>query len=613
MQWLLDIQNLDIGFQGQDQVTWAVSGLNLSIRAHETLALLGESGCGKSLTASAIMQLLPLNAVVNQQAQIQYHQQDCLSLSENHMRELRGRDMAMVFQEPMTALNPVLTIGQQLREVLRAHGHQIKQHKRARTLELLSDVGLPDPERIINAYPHQLSGGMKQRVVIAMALAGEPKLLIADEPTTALDTTIQAQILQLLGELKHKYDMSILFITHDLGVVRHFADRIAVMYAGHIVEMAPIEDFFAHPRHPYSQQLLRTIPSLQKRGETLAVIPGFVPKLSEINSACRFAPRCQWSWQHCQQTAPATIPLQHHQTVRCHLYDMAVTDKPSQPHAVEDSAQVNTGASDAPRQHDTTTLCVRDLKVYYPIHKGLLKRHVDDVKAVDGLSFELTPGKTLAIVGESGCGKTTLGKSLVQLVEITSGDICLNQQSLATANRQQRHQFRQSIQMIFQDPFSSMNPRMRIGDIVTEGMRVLLPELDEAACLARCQQLLRQVELPEDAWMRYPHQFSGGQRQRIAIARALAVSPKILVCDEPTSALDVSVQAKLLNLLKQLQQQHQLSYLFISHDIGVVSFIADEICVMHRGQIVERGEVKQILTAPQHEYTRTLLAAVPTI
>ncbi|MBT9612980.1 MAG: dipeptide ABC transporter ATP-binding protein, partial [Burkholderiales bacterium] len=455
--------------------------------------------------------------------------------------------------------------------------------------------------------PHQLSGGMKQRVMIAIALACEPALLIADEPTTALDVTIQAQVLALLRELQHKNGMALLFITHDLGVVAEMAHRVGVMYAGEIVEMAAREAFFKNPRHPYSQKLFDSVPRLDKRGTALAMIPGSVPKLDRTFTGCRFAARCEFAWARCTDETPRWTVLEQGVGARCHLLEQEAG-------AGRQASGVTVQASEVRHQASGRELLrVRDLKVHFPIRKGFLQRVVGAVKAVDGVSLAIPAGRTLALVGESGCGKTTVGKGILQLVPVTGGSVLFEGQELTSLNRNQLRSKRGAFQIIFQDPFSSLDPRMVIAEILEEGMRALNVGANAQVRAQRIDRLLEEVGLAADTKYRYPHEFSGGQRQRIAIARALAVNPKLIVCDEPTSALDVSVQAQILNLLRGLQQTHQLSYLFITHNISVVEYLAHDVAVMYLGRIVEHGPVEAVLGAPKHPYTQALLSAVPMI
>jgi len=604
---LLEVKQRHTWLASGDTVVRAVDGLSFTIEAGETFALLGESGSGKSITALSIMRLLPdAGRVVA--GQVLMDGVDVLSLPEAAMRTVRGGRIAMIFQEPATSLNAVMRVGEQIGEVLERHIGLRGEAARRRALELLDAVRIPDAKQRIDEYPFQMSGGMKQRVMIAIALACNPALLIADEPTTALDVTIQAQVLELLRELQAKARMSVLLITHDLGVVAQMAHRVAVMYAGEIVELAPATSFFARPAHPYSKKLFEAVPDAAHRHGALAVIPGTVPALSQEFVGCRFADRCDFAWARCRAEAPAVIEIGAGHVVRCHLYDER--DKTA---AGRSATPAREGAATtiAPATTPAPLLAVDDLKVHFPIRKGIFKRVVAHVKAVDGVSLEISSGRTLALVGESGCGKTTVGKGILRLVPVTGGSVRFEGVDLGTLTPSALRPLRKDFQIVFQDPYSSLDPRMRVMEIVEEGMEAL--SMSAGSQDERVDQLLQQVGLSPDMKYRYPHEFSGGQRQRIAIARALAVQPRLLICDEPTSALDVSVQAQILNLLRELQQRLGLAYLFITHNISVVEFLAHEVAVMYLGRIVERGTVDEVLRAPKHPYTKALLSAVPVV
>ncbi len=540
---LLRIENLSTVFESGGRKLTVVDSVSFEVNEGETFALVGESGSGKSITALSTIRLLPETARVTT-GSVHFGSQDLLSLPEREMRDIRGSGISMIFQEPMTSLNPVVKVGKQISEVLIRHKGMTKAQARQRALDLLDAVNIKNPAHTIDTFAHELSGGMKQRVMIAIALACEPKLLIADEPTTALDVTIQARVLDLINELQQKFKMAILFITHDLGVVKQVADHVAVMKQGKIVEQSSNEIFFSNPQHDYSWDLFSALPAMEKRGK------------------------------------PLLAANKTEKTV-----DQQVTAKDS--------------------------LRVTDLKVHFPIKKGIFKRTVGHVKAVDGVSLEIPPGQTVALVGESGSGKTTVGKGILRLVQPTSGEVLYLGLPIHKIDKQQLLEQRTNLQIVFQDPYSSMNPRMLIGDIIEEGMKALNVLADSTARKKRVLELLEQVGLSKDTHLRYPHEFSGGQRQRICIARALAVNPKIIICDEPTSALDVSVQAQILDLLNDLQARLGISYLFITHNMSVVAYFADRVAVMYQGKIVEEGDVVQVLTNPQHEYTKKLLAAVP--
>ena len=638
---LLSVKNLKTWFDTPEGTVRAVDGIGFDIAPGETLALLGESGCGKSISALSLLQLVPEPAGRIVAGHARLRGQDVLALPEREMRAIRGKRIAMIFQEPQTSLNPVLTIGEQISEAvvashlmtgrtsgasrasITAHGPRLgpigeaipnvgrltRALKRARVAELLQAVGIADATRRYDEYPFQLSGGMKQRVMIAMALATQPDLLIADEPTTALDVTIQAQILALLKELQKKTGMAILLITHDLGVVAEMADRVAVMYAGHIVELAPRKKFFSEPQHPYSRKLFRSVPGRMQRGAALEVISGSVPSLSQKFHGCRFAERCDRVWEHCRRKAPAWIE-QDGRGVRCHLYDETVSPPVSLPPSRRKARKTQPTQT---HRAGEALLQVRDLKVHFPIHRGVFQRVVGHVKAVDGVSLDIARGRTLALVGESGCGKTTVGKGILQLLPPAGGRVMYGGRELTQLKGEALRALRRHFQIIFQDPYASLNPRMLVGEILEEGMRAQGIGAGRPERQTRVAELLQQVGLPPDARQRYPHEFSGGQRQRISIARALAVEPELIVCDEPTSALDVSVQAQVLNLLKHLQDELGLSYLFITHNLSVVEYLAHEVAVMYLGRIVERGQVDEVLASPKHPYTEALLSAVPVI
>jgi peptide/nickel transport system ATP-binding protein len=554
------------------------------------------------MTALSILRLLPEAARIRE-GKVALGDVDLLALPEAAMRAVRGRRVAMIFQEPATALNPVLTVGRQIEEVIERHVGRAGMKEKA--IGLLRAVGIPEPELRYHQYPFQLSGGQKQRVMIAGALAVDPEVLVADEPTTALDVTIQAQILELLRTLQAERGMALLLITHDLGVVAKMAQRVAVMYAGEIVEVAERDAFFRAPQHPYSQKLFAALPSPQRRAGELAVIRGQVPALTRRFGHCRFADRCDFAFERCRVEAPRLLePLPGH-LARCHLRE----EGPAAPRQ-EVLSKVHTRAVQAAGR---VLLEVRDLKVHFPIRRGVFRRTVGHVRAVDGVSFSLQEGRTLALVGESGCGKTTTGKAILQLIAPTSGSVRHEGEDIFGLSRAAMRPRRAAMQIIFQDPYASLNPRLRVVEILLEGMRALRVGSDDGQRLERVSQLLSEVGLPPEALERYPHEFSGGQRQRIAIARALAVNPRLIVCDEPTSALDVSVQAQILNLLRSLQERLGIAYLFITHNIAVVDYLAHEVAVMRAGKIVEHGGVDDVLRRPRHPYTKELLDAVPAV
>lgn len=600
-QPLLSVQGLKTQFNQSAEPVRAVDGVSFDIAEGETFALVGESGCGKSVLALSVLRLLAANAEITA-GKVIYRGADLLRIPEKQMRSVRGVRISMIFQDPMASLNPVMSMGDQIAEAVLLHKDQSAANVKETVIKLIKQVGIPDAEDRYSTYPHQLSGGMRQRVMIAMALANEPDLLIADEPTTALDVTIQAQILELLRDLQREMGMSLWIISHDLGIVSDIADTVAVMYAGQLVEVATRDDFFNKPAHPYSQRLFDALPKMDKRNEALITLPGSVPKLTQTFTGCRFAERCDYQQDRCHTSKEIDWhQLDDKHKARCLRVGEMLQSK----------SRTLLTAVNQPEVIANESLQVKNLKIHFPIKKGLLKRTVGSVKAVDDVSFELVAGGTTALVGESGCGKTTLGKGLLKLLPITSGTIHYKGHNLVELSEQAFRPYREQLQIIFQDPFSSMNPRMLVGDIIEEGIRALNSSLSDQDVAQRCEGLLEKVGLGADVRLRYPHEFSGGQRQRLCIARALAVNPSVIVCDEPTSALDVSVQAQVLNLLKSLQNEHGLSYLFITHDLSVVSYLADTIAVMYLGRIVEYGSVDDVLNNPAHPYTKALIASVP--
>jgi len=600
----LNVKNLVVDLQTELGMARAVDALNLTLHKGQTFALVGESGCGKSMTALSLLRLLPDNAVI-QSGQVKLSDFDVFQLSENQMRSIRGRRISIIFQEPATSLNPVMTVGDQILEVILQHTSLKGDEARSRAIEWLTKVGLPEPARRMGNYPFEMSGGQLQRVMIAIALAAEPDLLIADEPTTALDVTIQAQILDLLKSLQKERGMAMLLITHDLAVVSGMADQVALMYAGQIVEVASAADFFVRPSHPYAKLLLQALPGEDLRGHQLAAIQGTVPALTQTFHGCRFAPRCPYQTESCvEKSVPMTALTEDHH-VRCvRVHDVGLQAM-SLPPLLDRSGMVSNDHS--------VLLSIKNLSVTYSMGGGVLGGR-QSFQAVKNVSFDIQKGQTLALVGESGCGKTTIGKALLQLLtpqtQVT-GLAVLQGQNLFQLKGRDLMASRRQLQIIFQNPFASLNPRMRVQEILEEGMKSLHPEWSTDQRQADLKVLMDQVGLRKDALDRYPHEFSGGQRQRIAIARALAVKPSLIVCDEPTSALDVSVQAQILNLLRELQDSLGVSFLFVTHNIGVVAYLADRVAVMHEGEIVEIGDASQILNNPQAAYTKTLLSAVP--
>ena len=617
---LLEVRDLRTHFATGAGIARAVDGVSFSVDEGETVGIVGESGCGKTVASLSIMRLVPdPPGQILPGASIRLGGRELLELPEREMRQVRGREVAMVFQEPMTSLNPVLTIGDQIREAL-VLGSRLKgRSAREAVVRLLGEVGIPDPEARYAEYPHHLSGGMRQRVMIAIALALEPSLLIADEPTTALDVTIQAQILDLIAKLKERRRMGVLLITHDLGVIAEVSDRVLVMYAGQIVEAGTVDEIFRVPTHPYTRGLLASLPRASADERKLSSIPGFVPDAAAWPEGCRFRSRCRHAWEKCGEPPPL-FPRNERGTegvVRCWLpseprrTDGAPVSASSAGAVERRRAEVRTPDSATPGEGPPPLLRVRGLRKYFPQRGGFRRRSRPVVRAVDGVSLEIRRGETLGLVGESGCGKSTTGRAILRLIEPTEGEVHFGGEDVRSMEGEALRRLRRRAQIIFQDPFGSLNPRMTVADMLGEILKVhgLAPE--QARRRARIRELLDIVGLLPGHADRYPHEFSGGQRQRIGIARALSVEPDFIVCDEPVSALDVSVQAQILNLLRDLQRELGLTYLFISHDLSVVEHVSDRVAVMYLGRIVETATVSRLYREARHPYTRSLLSAIP--
>ncbi|MBV8168541.1 MAG: ABC transporter ATP-binding protein [Alphaproteobacteria bacterium] len=607
-QPLLEIDDLRVHFVTSRGVVKAVDGVSYKVNPGEIVAVVGESGCGKSVTALSVMRLLakPAGQIVG--GRVMFQGRDLLTLGDEQMREIRGRDVAMIFQEPMTSLNPVLTIGLQIMEPLLIHMNMTEAQARARAVELLGLVGITDGERRLDQYPHQFSGGMRQRVMIAIGLACNPKLLIADEPTTALDVTIQAQILELMRELSQRLGIAMIFITHNLGVVARYADRINVMYAARIVEQGTAAAVFAKPLHPYTVGLLRSVPRLDRpRDARLATIEGLPPNLLEPPTGCRFAARCAAKMPICD-TDPALVDVERTHRSACHRAAELARGQAT-------SMGLGTVPADAighaPLQTDKPLLEVVRLKKFFTVARKGPGAEAAVVRAVNDVSFNVYPGETLGLVGESGCGKTTIGRNILKLDAPTEGEIRYDGRDLARASKREMQAVRRRIQVIFQDPYSSLNPRMTVGQIIGEPLHVYRLEPTRKAAAERVADLLTQVGLFPYMAERYPHELSGGQRQRVGIARALAMKPDFIVCDEPVSALDVSIQGQIINLLEDLQARYGLTYLFIAHDLAVVRHISDRVVVMYLGRIMEVASRDDIYLNPRHPYTKALLDAAP--
>lgn len=576
---LLEIKNLVTEFYGEDETVKAVNNISFTLSHGETVGIVGESGSGKSVTALSIMQLIPNPPGRITGGEIIFHSKkhgpiDIVKLSEKEMRALRGNDIAMIFQEPMTSLNPVFTCGDQVMEAILLHQKCSKKEAKEKTISLFKEVQLPRPEIIFDSYPHQISGGQKQRVMIAMAMSCKPNILIADEPTTALDVTVQATILDLMFKLQREHEMGILFITHDLGVIAELADKVVVMYKGKIVEQGSVLDIFSNPQHPYTKGLLACRPPLNKRLTWLPTVADFM------------------------KTTDTGEMIESKQTVSEVTEKLVVTnEKRVGEHKILYAKE--------------PILQIKNLKTYFPINKGIFGKAKDFVKAVDDVSFDVYPGETLGLVGESGCGKTTLGRTILRLIEPTAGAIFFEGKNITQITTKEMRKLRKDIQIIFQDPYSSLNPRITIGQAIMEPMQVHGVFASDKERKERVIELLNRVNMNESHFYRYPHEFSGGQRQRICIARALALKPKFIICDESVSALDVSVQAQVLNLLNELKREFNFTYIFISHDLSVVKFMSDRMIVMNNGKIEEMGDADAIYNNPQSEYTQRLIGAIP--
>ena len=594
---VLAVRNLRTVFHTDDGDVKAVDDISLSIGAGRVLGLVGESGSGKSVTSLSVMRLLPPNSAEIAGGEIALLGKNLVTLPQAEMRSLRGRDVAMIFQEPGTSLNPVYRAGAQVAEAIRLHQNVPRDEARRRTIKLFKEVGIPDPERRVDSFPHEMSGGQKQRVMIAMALSCNPKLLIADEPTTALDVTIQAQILGLLRKLRDERGMAVLFITHDLGVIAEIADDVAVMYRGKLVETGTVEQIFSNPRHPYTKGLLACRPRLDTKYRRLPTVADFMETTKSADGETRVVEKT---------LSPQRLDELARRGRGRLLYPPSMLKAIGHPFEPRTAGDARTVAEGTP-----PLLSVRDLQVYYPVRKGVFARVVDHVKAVDGVSFDVFRGQTLGLVGESGCGKTTAGRAILRLIPITGGTVEFDGQPLSTLAGSALRALRRKIQIIFQDPYSSLNPRMTVETAITEPMAVHGLAGNRAERRDRAAALLKEVGLLPEHLRRYPHEFSGGQRQRIGIARALAVEPEFIVCDESVSALDVSVQAQVLNLLKDLQESRGLTYIFISHDLSVVKFMSDMMAVMSAGRFIEFGPSEAIYANPQQDYTRKLISAIP--
>jgi peptide/nickel transport system ATP-binding protein len=584
---LLQINDLCISFQGPEGLKPALQHIDIRVNKGETVAIVGESGSGKSITSLSILRLLASPPAQYTQGSILFTQEnqtgDLLRASRETMEALRGNKIAMIFQEPMTSLNPVLTCGFQVMEAISTHLKLDPAAAKARTIALFEKVQLPDPAGIFNRYPHQISGGQKQRVMIAMAISCEPELLICDEPTTALDVTVQKNILQLIRSLQLEQEMGVIFITHDLGVVAEIADRVVVLYKGQLVEENTTEALFRHPQHPYTRALLACRPVLHPKGERLPVVSDFMKE--EGNGLKAATTEHPQSTEYPQSTATASEQAK--------------------------SKQMFAGRNALPGEERKPLVTVKNLRVHFPTKKSFFGKTLAFTRAVDDVSFDIYPGETLGLVGESGCGKSTLGRTLLQLIPATDGQVIYKGTDLTKADAPTLKKLRREMQIIFQDPYSSLNPRMRIGEAIAEPLLVHQLVKDKKEAREKVVHLLEKVNLLPEHYQRYPHEFSGGQRQRIVIARALALNPSFVICDESVSALDVSVQAQVLNLLNDLKAEFGFTAVFISHDLSVVRYISDRILVMQKGKIVESGEASEVYYHPKEAYTQQLIAAIP--
>jgi peptide/nickel transport system ATP-binding protein len=606
MTALLEVADLNVTFDTGDVRVSAVRGTSYRIDPGEVVAIVGESGSGKTTAAMAVVGLLPEHTDVS--GSVRLHGEELLGLSDQAMSRIRGKSIGTVFQDPMSALTPVYTVGDQIAEAIRIHNREISRAgARKRAVELLELVGIVQPETRARAFPHELSGGERQRVVIAMAIANDPDLLICDEPTTALDVTVQAQILDVLRTARDVTGAGVLIITHDLGVVSEFADRALVMYAGRPVEMADVKELYRDRRMPYTAGLLGSVPRLDSpQGTRLVPIPGAPPTMTSLLDACQFAPRCPLAISECRSAEPDLVTIRDGHWAACiRTGDVAGRSAAEIYHVSKQPVSIENAAADPP-----VVLKVTDLAKTYPLTKGVvLRRRVGEVRAVDGVSFTLQQGRTLGIVGESGSGKSTTLSQILELARPQAGAIEILGEDVAALDTAARRRLRTELQVVFQDPVASLDPRLPVSDVIAEPL--VTNGFDRRRSDERVAELLGIVGLNHGDASRYPAEFSGGQKQRIGIARALALQPKILALDEPVSALDVSIQAGIINLLLDLQKRFGLSYLFVSHDLSVVKHLAHHVAVMYRGKIVEQGDGDQVFSNPQHEYTRRLLAAVP--
>ncbi len=614
MEHLIEVKNLHTEFRQSKGILKAVNGVSYYLDPGEIVAFVGESGSGKSVTQYSGVQLIASPPGRITEGEILFEGQNLLSYGPNseELRKVRGGKIGIVFQEPMTSLNPVMTIGNQLTESVMLHLHMTKAQARERAVELLKKVGIPDPESRLSAYPHQFSGGMRQRIVIAMALSCNPKLLIADEATTALDVTTQAQILDLMQDIVKESNTAMVLVTHNLSIVARYAQRVYVMYAGEIVEHGTTEEIFKNPHHPYTIGLMNAVPGLNdQKDRKLIPITGFVTNLVNRKDECAFMNRCPYATKECASgTTPRlkAVPGEDDHFAACHR---TITKETKVEKIFDVADRTYTAKAYDKMTEADKILKVEDLKVYFPVYKGLMRRKIADVKAVDGITFDIYKGETFGLVGESGCGKSTVARTILRLNDSTGGKITFNGVDITHLDDVKMREHRRNMSMIFQDPYGSLDPRQRAGDIVKEPMKNFRIGLSEAEMDKRVDELFALVGLDPAYRERVPHEFSGGQRQRLVIARAISTNPSFIVCDEAISALDVSIQAQVINLLEELQQKLGLTYLFIAHDLSVVRHISDRVAVMYLGQMVEFADWNSLYSNPLHPYTRSLLEAVP--
>ncbi|MEO6881845.1 MAG: ABC transporter ATP-binding protein [Mycobacteriaceae bacterium] len=606
---VLEVSDLAVSFPAEDGRVTAVRGISYTVAPGQVLAIVGESGSGKSVSSMAVMGLLPPQARIT--GSVRYRGRELLGLGDREMSKVRGKNIAMVFQDPLSALTPVYSVGDQVAEALLVHGDMSKRAAKDRAVELLDLVGIPNARARASSFPHEFSGGMRQRVVIAMAIANDPDLIIADEPTTALDVTVQAQVLEALKKAQEVTGAGIVMITHDLGVVAGFADEVMVMYAGRAVEKAPVDELYAHPRMPYTLGLLGSIPKMDTGPkQPLVPIRGNPPVMVNLAPGCPFAPRCPLVIDACLADEPELREVADHHSAACIRAEDLEKVGADAAAVFEVDELMTSELAQLPREQRTEVLRVEGLVKTFAVSKGVvLRRRVGSVHAVDGVSFDLRQGETLGVVGESGCGKSTTLLQILDLIPPESGSLEVLGRQVGELNRRQRYETRRDVAVVFQDPMASLDPRLPVSDIIAEPMKIHGVSADKIR--ARVPELLELVGLRPEQGGRYPAEFSGGQRQRIGIARALALEPKLVVLDEPVSALDVSIQAGVINLLDDLKTKLELSYLFVAHDLSVVRHIADRVAVMYLGKVVEIGDVETVFRAPQHPYTQALLSAIP--